>query len=192
MAEGGNVPPGAEVGHPWTGAPGIERTTSAIMDEQRAKGASHTRVDLPEFDADLHRRPNPDSPASTPDTKLGAALATGPKLSVGSSFTGATLAADSQFVPPDSMGAVGPTQFLVGVNGRIRVFSKAGAVGQLNATLDTFFSSVLTPVAGTHSTDPRVRYDPLSGKWFVTAIDFTPPDYINNRVLLAVSDGSTI
>src|SRR5205823_14876979 len=26
----------------------------------------------------------------------------------------------------------------------------------------------------------------------VTAIDFTPPDYINNRVLLAVSDGSTI
>src|SRR5919197_4962305 len=192
MAEGGNNPPGTTVGQPWTGAQGIDRTVLAIMDEQRAKGAPTGRIVPPEHDANLKRRPNPDSPAVTPDSRFGAALAAGPKLSVGSSFTGATLIPDSQYVPPDSMGAVGPSQFLVAVNGRIRVFSKGGVQGSLNATLDTFFSSVLTPASGSHTTDPRVRYDPLSGKWFVTAIDFTPPNYVNNRVLIAVSDTGTI
>jgi hypothetical protein len=192
MAGGRTIPPGVTVGRPWSGAPGIQRTVSAIMAEERGRGAATGRIVPPEHDADLHRIPNPDSPATTPDAKLGAAFAAGPVLSVGTSFTGATLAADSQFVPPDSMGAVGPSQFLVAVNGRIRVFSKAGVQGSLNATLDTFFSSVLTPVAGSHSTDPRVRYDPLSGKWFVTCIDFSPPNFVNNRVLIAVSDNGTI
>ncbi len=36
---------------------------------------------------------------------------------LGTSFTGATLS-ESGFVPPDSMGAVGPTQYVVLVNGR--------------------------------------------------------------------------
>src|SRR5581483_8454958 len=63
-------------------------------------------------------------------------------LTVAASFTGATHA-ESGFVPPDSMGAVGPTQFLVAINGRIRVFSKTGVVGALNTSLATFFSSVL-------------------------------------------------
>src|SRR5690348_4428730 len=99
MAGGGNVPPAVTVGQPWTGAPGIERTVSSIMAEQRAKAAATGPIARPEFDADLQRRENPDSPARTPDTRLGAAIAAGPKLSVGSSFTGATLAADSQFVP---------------------------------------------------------------------------------------------
>jgi hypothetical protein len=182
LADGGSASAGGQVGQPWAGARGIERTVSAIMAEQRAKGASTERVVPPEHDAGLHRRPNPDSPAVTPDAKFAAGLAAGPKLSVGMSFTGATLAADSQFVPPDSMGAIGPSQFLVALNGRIHVFSKAGAQGSLNATLDTFFSSVLSPAAGSHTTDPRVRYDPMSGRWFVTCIDFTPPNFVNNRV----------
>jgi len=50
----------------------------------------------------------------------------------------------------------------------------------------------MSPAAGTFTTDPRVRYDPLSGKWFVTCIDATPPDFVNNRELIAVSDTSTI
>ena len=189
MAGGGAEALGATVGQPWTGAPGIQRTVSAIMAEQRAKPAATGRIAMPEFDADLQRRPNPDSPARTPDTGLGTAIATAPQLVVGTSFTGATLAADSQFVPPDSMGAVGPSQFLVAVNGRIRVFSKAGVKGALDADLDTFFSSVVS--SGASTTDPRVRYDPLSGKWFVTCIDI-PSNLANNRVLIAVSDAGTI
>lgn len=101
-------------------------------------------------------------------------------------FTGANLADTSAF-PPDAMGAVGPTQFLLAVNGRIRVFNKTtGAIGQLDADIDVFFNSVR---AGSITTDPRVRYDQLSGRWFIVIINTAQS---NNRVLLAVSDSATI
>ncbi len=101
-------------------------------------------------------------------------------------FTAATLAETSAF-PPDSMGAAGPTQFLLAVNGRIRVFNKStGAIGQLDADIDSFFNSVR---AGFITTDPRVRYDRLSGRWFILLVNTASS---NNRILLAVSDGSTI
>ena len=53
--------------------------------------------------------------------------AIGPKssLSAGTSFLGAD-SNDSGFIPPDSMGAVGPTQVLVFVNGHFRLFDKQG------------------------------------------------------------------
>lgn len=87
---------------------------------------------------------------------------------VGTSFLAARLS-ESGFIPPDSMGDVGPTQVLVAVNGRIKVFSKSGVLGGLNTTLDNFFASVGGSANGT--TDPHVRYDRLSGRWFVTLID---------------------
>ena len=49
----------------------------------------------------------------------------------------------SNAFPPDTMGAVGPTQFLMAVNGRIRVFNKSnGTKGELDADIDSFFISV--------------------------------------------------
>ncbi|MGH9802892.1 MAG: hypothetical protein ACRD82_21200, partial [Blastocatellia bacterium] len=84
------------------------------------------------------------------------------------SFTAATMA-DTNAFPPDTMGAVGPTQFLLAANGRIRVFNKnTGSVGQLDADIDSFFSSVR---AGFITTDPRVRYDRHSGRWFILIIN---------------------
>jgi len=85
------------------------------------------------------------------------------------------------------MGAVGPTQILVGVNGRIRTFNKStgAADGVLNATMDSFFGSVRS---GISTSDPRVRYDRLAGRWFVIMINVSTP----NRVLLAVSDGGIL
>jgi hypothetical protein len=186
---------GVRVGQPWTGAGGITRTTGAIMQQPTTH---HGLVAPPEHDANLQLRPNPNSPSRTTDQALGAAIA-GPKLSVGTSFTGATLNEETSstggFVPPDSMGAVGPTQFLVAVNGKIKVLSKTGTVGSLNTSLDAFFSSVLSPGGvDVETTDPRVRYDKLSGRWFVTAIDVDAgvTDPTDNRFLIAVSDGSTI
>jgi PKD repeat protein len=104
---------------------------------------------------------------------------------VGTGFLGAQLS-ESGFIPPDSMGAVGPSQFLVCVNGRIKVFDKNGNLGPLNADTDVFFNSVQTPGSGT--SDPHVRYDRLSGRWFITMIDVAA----TNRVLIAVSSGPTI
>ncbi len=177
-------------GTPWVGAMGVRRTTAQIMVVQRRLAAAigPQVIPRPEPPDRRHLPQNPASPASAgeivPAPRTMAAGSARIGLSAGTNFLGATLAQTGAF-PPDSMGAVGPTQFLVGVNGRIKVFSKSGTVGALNASMDTFFSIVRN---GSSTTDPRVRYDRLTQKWFVTIINVDQP----NRVLLAVSDGPTI
>src|SRR5262249_5700614 len=88
------------------------------------------------------------------------------------------------YIPPDSMGTVGPSQILVVVNGRIKVFDKSGNLGPLNTDRDSFFASVRSAT----TSDPHARYDRLSGRWFISMIDVATI----NRVLLAVSSGPTI
>jgi hypothetical protein len=94
------------------------------------------------------------------------------------------------------MGAVGPTQYIVAVNGRIRSFNKTtgAADGVLNADTDTFFTSVMTPPTSSNFTsDPRIRYDRLSGRWFIIMIDVPGGSgALPNRIVLAVSSGGTI
>src|SRR5262249_23965123 len=95
-------------------------------------------------------------------------------------------ASESNAIPPDSMGDVGPTQVLTCANRRIRVFSRTGLMGPLNVTTDPFFDSVRN---GTGTTDPRVHYDRLSQRWFVVMVNTPAAD---NRILIAVSSGPTI
>ena len=55
----------------------------------------------------------------------------------GTSFTGATLSGvnATYAFPPDCMGAVGPTQFVVFVNGRLVTFDRRTAVHAVNPHL---------------------------------------------------------
>jgi hypothetical protein len=120
----------------------------------------------------------------------------------GTSFNGVTGPTETGAFPPDDMGAIGPTQYIVFGNGRLRSFNKTTGVadGVLNINPDVFFASVLTPVGGSvtqvFTSDPRIRYDRYSGKWILVIIDValdamgnTP---VANRVLLAFSNTSTI
>ena len=50
-------------------------------------------------------------------------------------FNGATLT-DTGAFPPDSMGTVGPAQFITFVNGRLRSFTKAGVGGSINLNFE--------------------------------------------------------
>jgi hypothetical protein len=104
-------------------------------------------------------------------------------------FTGATLSGTNptSSFPPDNDGAVGPTQYIVAVNNRIVSFNKTTGVadGVINATTNTFFSSVRN-ASGT--SDPMIRYDRLSNRWFVTIINVATNQ---NRWLLAVSDAAS-
>src|SRR4051812_37327057 len=102
---------------------------------------------------------------------------------------------DSGAYPPDTQGDIGPTQFISMVNGRVRSYNKATGVadGALNADTDVFWSSVMTPGAGNFSSDPHIRYDRLSGRWFAVMIDVPGgTGSQENRIMLAVSDGATI
>jgi hypothetical protein len=98
-------------------------------------------------------------------------------------------AGSSRATPPNCVGDIGPTQFLVCVNGRIRTFNRLGATdGALEMTTNAFFESVR---AGEPTADPRVRYDRLSGRWFITMRTVSIPP-ASNRMVLAVSNGGDI
>lgn len=106
-------------------------------------------------------------------------------VTAGTSFDAARYA-DSGSVPPDSTGDIGPTQFLICINGRIRTFNRAGNPdGALDTTTANFFDAVR---GNGDTADPRVRYDRLSGRWFISMLAYEDP----TRIVLAVSSGPVI
>jgi hypothetical protein len=146
-------------------------------------------------EADIREKPEPPGEGSMPPKqeapgsrlqRVGSA-AIGPEQAVdpSTSFLG-TQSNESGFTPPDSMGAVGPSQVLVFVNGRIKVFDKQGNLGGLNVSDSAFWAPVRD---GSEPTDPGVEYDRLSQRWIVSGIN---TEDSNNRIMLAVSDGPTI
>ncbi len=120
---------------------------------------------------------------------------------LGTQFDGATGPTETGAFPPDTMGAVGPTQVVIFLNGRLRTFNKTTGVADaaINVDSDVFFASVMTPPGAgevVFTSDPQVRFDRLSNRWFLNIIDVslnaatgavTKP----NRVLLAVCDAAS-
>lgn len=105
---------------------------------------------------------------------------------LGTSIAGPDIAS-SGFVPPDSMGDVGPNQVLMHSNGRIRVYNKStGALGSLDVADTVFWNSVRN---GAGVSDPHIEFDRLSGRWFLCMINTQAAP---NRVMVAVSSGATI
>ena len=182
-------------GIPWQGEPGVIETVDGIMarerQSERSQGATPRELE-PFFKTPRnHLEQNPLSPAvsswpALPGFEIPTSLGVAYQAQVvGANFLGAQYSEASGDVPPDSMGAVGPSQFLVCVNGRVKVFDKKGALGSLNASTDVFFASVRGTAL---TTDPRVRFDRFSGRWFVQMITLDLP----NKILIAVSSGGTI
>jgi hypothetical protein len=186
---------------PWVGETGVTETTAAIMARQQdyqrppkqpwktPKNRPRGRVN---FENLLSSPDSPDVP-TWPDGAGTGPLPSGQTDSL--NFTGATLS-DTAAFPPDSMGAAGPGQFIVAVNGRFRSFSKntGAADGVLDVNPDVFFGSVMTPpVAQNFTSDPRIRYDRLSGRWFIIMIDVPGlAGALPNRILIAVSGSAVI
>ncbi len=195
-----------EHGTTVVGAPGITETVEEIMARAARDDKPWDPADGIKLIREFHNdrtglAQNPDAPAtamwpinpgvspiSSPFDKIPGGKGGGGLYlpqTVGTGFNGVTFGQTPGYVPPDSTGAVGPTQVLVCANGRIRVYSKTGVLGGLNATTDTFFTSVR---AGQTTSDPQVKFDRISNRWFVTIITTSTP----NRILIAVSSGPTI
>ena len=192
------------VGVPQIGARGVARSTMDIMFEESMHNADSKgnprlmnelegpeRAGLPVNPASPRVASVPAMPVEqmvyTPAQK-GVPMHEFSPQTLGTNVTVATLSgtfATSSF-PPDCNGAIGPTQFIVAVNGRIATYNKTTGVfdGVLNSTTDVFFTSVRS---GSGTSDPMIRYDRLSGRWFVTIINVSTP----NRWLLAVSDAAS-
>jgi hypothetical protein len=184
------------VGQPWTGQPGITESVGDIMAREAANPERYDgkpRLIGPEHEVDRNWvKPNPLAPpvSSWPPLPTGPGGHGGgpynPQI-IGLNFNGPNIAATPGYIPPDVVGDVGPTQIMVTVNGRVITYNKSTGVadGALNATTDTFFNSVRN---ASGCSDPMVRYDRTSGRWFVSIVNVATP----NRVLLAVSSGPTI
>src|SRR5262245_13771376 len=192
-------------GTPWKGEPGITETVADIMDReartvpQGPRPIRETREAPPRDPFYLQSPPAPavsqwpparaSAGTSTSDGPLGdSGIAPLSPQTPGISLKGVTVS-ESGFLPPDSMGDIGPTQILFAENGRVKVFDRSGVLGALNVTGTTLFAPVLS--ANEEVTDPQVRYDRLSQRWFVTQLSI-PATAIANKVLIAVSSGPTI
>lgn len=187
------APPAVPQSSPPQGSPpspyGVTLSVAELMDRQRnspqPKAPRRPR---------LHTRPGP----STPLVKKAllpapaGASSSSPRFpqTVGTTFSGDS--SDVSIVtPPDCIGAVGPDQFLVTTNHAIAVYSKAGVLGALNIDPTVFFSAVIS--TGASAGDPRVRFDRLTQRWFISMIDDgVKESFMSNRVLIAVSSGPHI
>ncbi|HST23211.1 MAG TPA: C25 family cysteine peptidase [Blastocatellia bacterium] len=193
---------------------GIERTMDEITADQQARPAGQSlRMKKPEYEVE-EREERPDGPgaieanqwplpkkdASDKITDATPAELNAPQT-LGTQFDGATGPTETGAFPPDTMGAVGPTQFFVFLNGRMRTFNKTTGVadGVINVDSDVFFASVITPPGAgevSFTSDPQVRFDRLSNRWFVVIIDVvlnaaTGATTKANRILIAVNDAAS-
>ncbi len=181
------------------GNKGFPETVEEIMERERLSvkptGIEDESEEINKVKFDRRNLPtNPDSkpessyPPANKDQKNIQNNTDNPQT-VSTNWTAATVLGTNptNSLPADNMGAVGPTQYIVAVNGRIVTFSKNTGVadGVINASTNTFFNSVRN---GSGTSDPRIRYDRLSQKWFIVIINVSSP----NRILLAVSNTSTI
>jgi hypothetical protein len=188
-------------GIPWTGAVGIHRSVAQIMGLQAPEMGQGAEPRMAEVEKEWPDRSHlPQSPQSIdqaqwPPAEAGVQAAPGQLEGITSgpqtpalTFTGATLSGINPTFsfPADGMGAAGPTQYVVFVNGRLVSFNKTTGLadGALNADPDVFFGGINN---GSSTSDPRIRYDRLSGRWFLVIINTSTP----NWVLLGVSDAAS-
>jgi hypothetical protein len=82
------------------------------------------------------------------------ALSAAATFTIGQNFTGSTFSA-SGFIPPDTMGAVGPDHIVELINGRYAVYDKNG-VSQQSSSLNDFWTNAGVTYAGSFTFDPRV------------------------------------
>jgi hypothetical protein len=187
--------PGADVvGQPWSGGKGITESVQQIMQRELS-------VPTIPFDGILHDRdefPQRPTPSQNPAAQMTSSWPPLGKIQpspdrqtflnpqvLGANFPTIT-SSESPYIPPDCGADVGPTQVLIHLNGRIKVFNKAGVLGALNAADTVFWSSVR---GGQGVSDPHIRYDRLTKRWILVIINTAST---NNRVMIAVSSDSVI
>ncbi len=119
------------------------------------------------------------------------------QFTIGTNFTGTSLSNEPalnggfEYIPPDTMGGVGPTRIAEILNGAFSVYDKTGVL-QSRVGLDSFWNTAFanSGVGTTTSSsfDPRILYDSSSNHWYAVAVD--NGGNANSRFLVGVTTGN--
>jgi hypothetical protein len=90
----------------------------------------------------------------------------------------------TSFIPPDTAGAVGPTRLMSTLNSNYVVQDRPDGKVVASVSMATFWASV----GAAMPFDPRVLYDPYSGRWLVAAV--SDPGLADSAVLYGISDST--
>lgn len=199
------------IGKTITGITGITKTVNEITAFNHIQEQQNGKVILPirpelelpnELPAigDENRRFSkwPINTVTTPNSVNGTTQ------TIHSNFMATDFSSASGGWPPDNNGDVGTTQVFIAQNFRFVVYSKpsvtAAAVTTPNGSSTTLLSSPAmnvsqnnffrTAFAGVTATDPHVRFDRLTSRWFI--VSMSTNEATNNYLLFAVSSGATV
>ena len=197
-----------------TGIKGIKKSLANIIAYDRSHPIpDNYKVHLrPELEGPIPKGQNPDAKAvskfgtlvngnnyRTTATSAPTQVVTSNFLAIWGSYASVS-GRESPYTPPDNCGDVGFTQVIATANCRMKVFTKPSVTGTASATPTETSTETLTAVVnielnafftntslGINSiSDPHVRFDRLSGRWFIVAIDVNHKT--NNYCCIAVSD----
>lgn len=93
---------------------------------------------------------------------------------------------DVPYFPPDPMGDAGPSQYVLTINGRIRIYARDTGAMQYDLHPDAFFPDATR--GGGRTGDPRVRFDRHAQRWVVVYFTTGMP----NRIVVAFSNTAVI
>jgi len=115
---------------------------------------------------------------------LSAASVKAQSTYIGANFRGTSRGEASNYIPPDTMGAVGSEHVMLMLNGRYELFTKnpdvvgidgiplAGHATSLSGFwLNQVSGSGFSASGGNFAFDPRVTYDPFAQRWYAVAAD---------------------
>ena len=200
-----------------TGIKGIKQSLAEVIANERAIPADYKVHLRPELEGP---KPKGQYPGTKPVSKYGTLInpndanfrSTSITQTVQSNFLtiwgnyGTAIAGrESPYTPPDNCGDVGTTQIIATANTRMKVFTKPTVTGPASTTPTGTSTTTLSAVVNvdlnvffTNSSlginsisDPHVRFDRLSGRWFVVAIDVNHGSG-SNYCCVAISDGPTV
>lgn len=186
----------------WVGLPRVAGAALLILGSTHAIGDGTAELDSTPRQAvgPITEAPAPDGSAP-PEAYVGELpVSIANQVTVGLNVELSRLgnsAGESTFIPPDTMGAVGPSHVVEMINGNFEIFNKATGASISTRTLNAFWTNVvgLTIPAGAGTFDPRIVFDPVSERWFALSIDGSDRngDGVNetvNDVFVARSDTS--
>ena len=110
----------------------------------------------------------------------------------GLSLTNITTLNGFGLAPPDTNGAIGVNNFVEFINGGYAVYNRNGSLAAPAISDTAFWTSagISATLLNEGLSDPRIKYDAASQRWFAAEITLGNSSLLNNSVLVAVSNTS--